>query len=71
MKYHPITDTIDLQASLRDILDTQEFKSVYPTLSEYLDSFEQQGIPAKNPNVLVDLFSSSLTPRHNIKIQQS
>ena len=47
MKYHPITDTIELQALQRDILDSQEFKSVYPTLSEYIDSFEQQGIPAK------------------------
>ena len=69
MKYHPITDTIDLQASLRDILDTQEFKSVYPTLSEYLDSFEQQGIPAKND--LKQLLNFLVTGLSNAKGTQS
>ena len=69
MKYHPITDTIDLQASLRDILDTQEFKSVYPTLSEYLDSFEQQGIPEKND--LKQLLNFLVTGLSNAKGTQS
>ncbi|WP_202942897.1 hypothetical protein [Alteromonas macleodii] len=69
MKYHPITDTIDLQASQRDILDTHEFKSVYPTLSEYLDSFEQQGIPAKNN--LKQLLNFLVTGLSNAKGTQS
>lgn len=47
MKYHPITDTVNLQASQREILETQEFDSVYPTLSEFLDELEKEGIPAK------------------------
>ncbi len=69
MKYHPITDTIELQALQRDILDSQEFKSVYPTLSEYIDSFEQQGIPAKND--LKQLLNFLVTGLSNAKGTQS
>lgn len=46
MKYHPITDTINLQATQREILFSKEFDSVYPTLAEYLAELETLGIPA-------------------------
>ena len=48
MKYHPVTDTINLQPALRDMIGKAEMASFYPTLCEYLDDVEAGGISARN-----------------------
>ncbi|MCF2947125.1 tyrosine-type recombinase/integrase [Paraglaciecola aquimarina] len=47
MKYHPITDSIKLIPQQLNILHTDEFNQVYPSLSEYLDDMGSKGIQAK------------------------
>lgn len=48
MRYHPITDSIRLIEQQRSILNTSEFNVVYPSLNQYLQEFEDQGISVRD-----------------------
>ncbi|MGO4894477.1 tyrosine-type recombinase/integrase [Flavobacterium sp. W21_SRS_FM6] len=47
MKYHPITDTIDRLPQQLKLLDSAEFKHIYPSLDEYLNQIESSGVNAR------------------------
>ena len=47
MKYHPITDTINLLQSQRALLRTSEFEFAYPSLCVFLKQVSEKGFDAK------------------------
>lgn len=62
MKYHPVTDTINLQPALRDMIGKTEMNSVYPTLCEYLGDIEAKGISARDDlKKLLDFLVTNLS----------
>ena len=53
MKYHPITDTINLLPQQRELLNSSKFAHVYPSLDEYLNKMEADGITARKDLTLL------------------
>lgn len=62
MKYHPITDSINLLQSQRSMLQTPEFDHVYPSLSEFLEQVSEKGFNAKKDlSHLLDFLVTTLS----------
>jgi len=62
MKYHPITDTVNLLQSQKALLQTSEFAYVYPSLSEFLEQVSEQGFDAtKDLSHLLDFLVTTLS----------
>jgi site-specific recombinase XerD len=62
MQYHPLTDATKLQAVQRRLLSTSEFSSVYPTLKEFLEFKEAEGIRARaDVSHLLDFLVTNLS----------
>ena len=61
MKYHPLTDTLSLLPKQRAKLSSSEFDFTYPSLAEFLEAKENQGISAKRDlKLLLDFLVTTL-----------
>ena len=62
MKYHPITDTINLLQSQRALLRTSEFEFAYPSLCVFLKQVSEKGFDAKKDlSHLLDFLVTTLS----------